>query len=330
MKAVPQVRSSAYLPFVAFLESAGVPVERDPEGALISAVAHRDKEALVPVHLAHAFLERGARLLGHEDFGVLVGTGMRIEELGAFGRNLCRSLTLHDALNKFPSQYSLYSSAERIWWVRENDVAYFLHSYTFETGHGSCYARHCALLLMRDLIRLSAGPLWQPELLLTTEPGDTSLLRDAFGDPVIRRSKVSGIAFPASLLSIPLDQDRRKRLERIDPDAFDGTIPSDDFVGSLCQVIATLMPEGKCSLDQAAPTLGMHPRTLQRRLSKVGQDYSAILSQVRFEKALRLMADPTLRICDIALELGFQDASNFSRSFRKWTGTRPTAFRRSN
>jgi AraC-like DNA-binding protein len=72
----------------------------------------------------------------------------------------------------------------------------------------------------------------------------------------------------------------------------------------------------------------MHPRTLQRKLSALGQDYSELLSQIRYEKTLLLMQDPDFRIFDIALELGFQDASNFSRSFRQWTGVTPTEFRK--
>ncbi|MCG6858361.1 MAG: helix-turn-helix transcriptional regulator [Salaquimonas sp.] len=87
------------------------------------------------------------------------------------------------------------------------------------------------------------------------------------------------------------------------------------------------MTEGQCGLEQVARALGLHPRTLQRRLAASGQDYSEILAQARFEKALRLMDDPTLRIFDIALELGFLDTSNFSRSFRLWTGVTPSIFR---
>ncbi len=329
MTPVPQVRGSAYLPFVEFLETAGVAVDRCIEGELVPAIVHRDGEALVPVHLAHDFLERGAGRLGAADFGILVGRQFGIEKLGAFGRSLCRSLTLHDALNKVHSTFSLYSSAEKVWWTRETtETAFFLHSYIHKTEAGSRYARHCALLLMRDVIRLAAGPRWQPEIVLSLNPDDFSLLSEEFCEPEIRQSKVSGFSFPASLLSVPLHWRDGRRLDARDTEAIDAASPSADFLGSLRQVIATLLPEGQCGLEQVAQALGMHPRTLQRRLSALGQDYSDLLSQIRFEKTLRLMADPDRRVFDIALELGFQDASNFSRSFRHWTGVTPTQFRK--
>jgi AraC-like DNA-binding protein len=52
------------------------------------------------------------------------------------------------------------------------------------------------------------------------------------------------------------------------------------------------------------------------------------LTEVRFETALRLMSDPTLRVIDVAYELGYTDASNFTRAFRSWTGLTPLEFRR--
>ena len=114
----PQVRGSAYFPFVQFMERLGAPYERKMENGLVPALIHKDQEALVPVYLAHSFLESCARNTGVPNFGFIVGGEARIENLGAFGRNLVRSLTLHDALNKIRAQFFLYSSAERLWWIR--------------------------------------------------------------------------------------------------------------------------------------------------------------------------------------------------------------------
>jgi len=65
----PQVRGSAYLPFVQFMERLGAPYERKMEMGLVPALVHKDQEALVPVYLAHSFLERCARATGQLNFG---------------------------------------------------------------------------------------------------------------------------------------------------------------------------------------------------------------------------------------------------------------------
>jgi AraC family transcriptional regulator len=49
----------------------------------------------------------------------------------------------------------------------------------------------------------------------------------------------------------------------------------------------------------------------------------------RAERAKRLLANPTLSITDIALDLGFPEASTFSTTFRKLVGRTPTDYRRS-
>ena len=95
MTPAPQVRSSAYFPFVQFMEDIGAPVERGLEEALVPAIVRRDPETLVPVHLAHAFLERNARAIGLPDFGFVVGQNARIcrDRLGSFGSKSVSALS---------------------------------------------------------------------------------------------------------------------------------------------------------------------------------------------------------------------------------------------
>lgn len=184
---VPQVRAGAYLPFVEFMERLGAPYERDLERELIPAVIHRNPEALVPVHLAHSFLARSARCAGITSLGYIVGHGVRIEDLGAFGRSLVRSLTLHDALGKLRSQFPFYGSAEQIWWAFLGPNIQFLHRQVHETGPGGRDAQQCALLLMRDVVRLAAGRDWQPgEVLVTAD-------HDVRGTPVLEGNNLSYI-----------------------------------------------------------------------------------------------------------------------------------------
>ena len=66
----PQVRTSAYLPFVQFMEGLGAPYERGMDDRLVATVMNRDQEALVPVDLAHSFLAKSARSTGIPNLGL--------------------------------------------------------------------------------------------------------------------------------------------------------------------------------------------------------------------------------------------------------------------
>lgn len=67
---------------------------------------------------------------------------------------------------------------------------------------------------------------------------------------------------------------------------------------------------------------------LSKLLNKeTGQNFSEILNGVRIEKAKELMKDPSLRIGDIAIEVGFLDLPHFSRVFKKLNGMSANEYR---
>jgi len=53
-----------------------------------------------------------------------------------------------------------------------------------------------------------------------------------------------------------------------------------------------------------------------------------LVDEARFQAASRLLRDPSIRIIDISVELGYKDSANFTRAFRRWAGVPPLAFRR--
>ena len=52
------------------------------------------------------------------------------------------------------------------------------------------------------------------------------------------------------------------------------------------------------------------------------------LTRLRVERAQQLLADPKLPVTHVALAVGYETPSSFAASFRKVTGTTPTAYRR--
>ncbi len=324
MTPVPQVRASAYLPFVEFAEKHGARCDRAIDDELLPAVVRRDEEALVPMHLAHAFLAKTARSAGVANLGYAVADQARIEGLGDFGRSLARSLTLHDALGKLRRQFADYSSAEQIWPTRSGAKVLFLHRHVYDTGPGRREAQQCALLLMRDLIRHVAGPDWQPGEVLITPDHDVPATQEAFETNNVRQTASCGFAFPAEFLSQPFE---RFRAENRDLTAFEASVPGAGFVRSVKETIAALIVEGRCHLSVLAEVLGTHPRTLQRNLSECHHQYSDILAEVRFEAATKLLEDPHRKVIEIAFDLGYTDPANFTRAFRQWTGISPSDFR---
>lgn len=87
------------------------------------------------------------------------------------------------------------------------------------------------------------------------------------------------------------------------------------------------MPERKSRIGSVATVIGMSVRTLQRRLAETGVTYSDLVDEVRLASALALIDDRSIRLCEISRKLGYADAANFDRAFRRWTGFSPSQVR---
>lgn len=67
---------------------------------------------------------------------------------------------------------------------------------------------------------------------------------------------------------------------------------------------------------------------LSKLLNKyTNQNFSEILNNVRMEQAKKLLENPSLRIGDIAEEVGFLDMAHFSRVFKKQVGVSANEYR---
>ena len=91
--------------------------------------------------------------------------------------------------------------------------------------------------------------------------------------------------------------------------------------------IVSLMRGEEPALTVVADRLAMGVRTLQLHLKEEGTTYQQLLADVRRDLAVKHLREPTFSTTDIAYLLGFAEPSVFFRSFKKWTGQTPGAFR---
>jgi AraC-like DNA-binding protein len=87
---------------------------------------------------------------------------------------------------------------------------------------------------------------------------------------------------------------------------------------------------GSAPVDIAAVArlLQMHPRTLQRRLSREGAGFEDILDSVRRNAAHRLITGTAIPFTQITAMVGLTEQSALSRAVRRWFGVSPRDLRR--
>lgn len=81
------------------------------------------------------------------------------------------------------------------------------------------------------------------------------------------------------------------------------------------------------SQQELASRLHMSTRTLHRQLRREGLSYRRLYAAEQHRRAARLLANPSLNLTRIAVELGYSDVSNFIRAFRSQAGMSPAEFR---
>jgi AraC-like DNA-binding protein len=82
------------------------------------------------------------------------------------------------------------------------------------------------------------------------------------------------------------------------------------------------------TIDEVAAAAGCTRQTLYRRLRALGTSFEEIRADLLRRRALHLIQTERLSIKEVSYQLGFSEASAFSRAFKRWTGMCPNAARR--
>lgn len=331
MITIPLVRASVVLPFVKFLDQIGAPTEYLLQKAHLPVGAFDNTENLMPLNQSFAFAELSACSEGVENLGILVGQQTQLAQLGEFGAVVSQSLTLHDLLGKLIQLHNTLVTGEKIWFTADGNYLWLHHQYTVP-HHIQTYQAQCfSVMVYLNVIRLGAEHYWQPDQLYLVGGKNKAFLDlDRLSNTAIHFDQPNNaIRFSRDLLSKPLNHFIKPSLSDRAEATLQLTALPTDFTDSLRQLIRLLLPEGYPSLTIAAEAAGVSTRTLQRRLEDNNLNFSQVVEQVRFEQAVHLLQDPTHQLIDIAFELGYSDAANFTRAFKRWTGVSPTQFRQS-
>lgn len=332
MEPIPLVRASVVLPFTQFLDQIGAPTEKLLQKAHLPIGSLDSPENLVPLNQCFDLVELAARSQGIEHLGVLVGEQTHLSDLGNFGAIVLQSLTLHDLIRKVIQFHCTLLNGEKIWFTEDGEYLWLHHQYTVPRHIKTYQGQSFSLLMYINIIRLGGGLHWQPDRLHIQSGKNTALLAaKSFSNTQISFNQSShAFRFPQAFLSQPLMRDRSalSAESSLDTNQLTSTAPATSFRDSLYQLLQVLLPQGEFNLNIAAEASGCSVRTFQRRLEEYNLNYSQLVDQVRFEQAVKLLQDPTRPLIEIAFDLGYSDAANFTRAFKRWTSVSPREFRR--
>jgi AraC-like DNA-binding protein len=99
------------------------------------------------------------------------------------------------------------------------------------------------------------------------------------------------------------------------------------FSDAVHREIIRLFDDGHPTLELVAANLCVSTRSLRRLLKEEGRSFQQVKQDALHKKASQLLALTNLPLREISYQLGYTEASTFSRAFRNWTGTTPQQYR---
>lgn len=305
-----------------------VPADALLRGLPVELEALRDPATRVPIAVCAEIVERARRLTGEPALALYVGWQMRLSSHGFLGFAAMTAATVREAIDLAVRFATTRTTAVGLSCYVEGDTASLVIEERAPLGPLREFA---VLSLAVGLWQLGQGLTGRtlagaaecafpaPDYIAKV-PFAASLIR--FGQPANR------LVFAATLLDTPLKtaDPVALQLARAQCERELAAVVDAGFPGRVRAAI-TRRQDGVPSLAEVARELHVSTRTLKRKLADRETTFSAILDDVRRQRALLLLENRALSIGEIATRLGYSEVPNFTRAFRKWTGKTPAAYR---
>ena len=263
---------------------------------------------------------------------------MHLDVTGPVGRAARLAPDVGTALHTFTLYLHLHDGGAVPYLWSNGNQALFGYSLHCPDVVGTEHIYDGALAIAQNIIRDLAGPRWRATevRLFRDPPNDLAPFRAQFCRRIRFAAPQAVVVFPEADLNRPcVDADANRyaaalrELESLDV-AFGGGLAN-----KVRRLLMRLMVTGACltkpALDRAAiaDLLGLHPRSLNRRLRAEEATFAGLLAESRYVIARELLRDTRLPIDAIAGLLGYAETASFGHAFRRWSGMTATAWRSS-
>lgn len=313
------------------MERQGLDAGRAFEMAGLGLSNERDADARYPLSNMTRLWRAAAELSGDPAIGLKVAGQVQPASLHALGLVLLASETLGDVFQRLERYSRVVTDGVKIRVQRSDQQVTIRYDIP---PHGVPIAPEAldALIGMgAKLARMLSQKDVDPVKVDLTRPRPTDVrpYREWFRAPIEFAASQNALHYSPGIMTEPLpaanpvlvrvnEQIVVGYLSRIDRDRISQRVRSE-----ILERLNASVPK----LTEIATLMNMSPRGLQRRLHAEQTSYKAILDQVRQRLAEEYLQRSSHSLGDITYMLGFDDQSNFTRAFKRWTGTTPRQYR---
>ncbi|MBV1686445.1 AraC family transcriptional regulator [Novosphingobium sp. G106] len=327
------VRSDVLLNYDALVRSLGGDAEAIMRTVGISSSLLAEPNAVIPFRAVAQLLERSAAVLDCDDFGLRLASiqgGAKV--LGPLEVVMRNSQSLGAAYRYCADHVHAYSDATRIslQQLPHGTMSFLRFDILIPKLPYQRQAVEQAMLLAQEAAKMiTSGRTRAREVWFLHEAAlPASMYQKYFGTTVRFCQGKNGLVFENGDLALPL-QERDPQLLEMAKFFIDARFPTylPQFSVRVRNMIEQTLASGDCCNANVATQLGMHPRTMQRRLREEGSCFESIKEEVRRDSALRYLTQTRMPLMRVAEMLGYSETSVLSRSCFRWFGASPRRVR---
>ena len=173
----------------------------------------------------------------------------------------------------------------------------------------------------------------QPALVLVPHPrlGPASSYAQTFGCECRFNQPLAAVRLASKALATPLPG-RDALLQQMAQHYIDKNFREPDqlFTNHVRSLLRKYLDVGLAGQAEIGQLLGVHPKTLQRRLQSEGVSFQDLLDEVRRDRFVELLArKEAFNLAQLALLTGYSEQAALTRSCKRWFGRTPTEMRKS-
>jgi len=320
---------------VARLESAGVPLAPLLQRVGLTPELIADPEERLSVQSQIRLLDEAAIALKDDCLGFTLACDFDPREIGLLYYVMASSQTLGDALKRL-ARYSKVTNESLMVGYREGNSLIINLSYSGVPRHSDRHQIEFCMFGVLRICRLLAGQNIVPQhfSIAHHRSGSTSEMARFVGTNVEFGADTDELALKLDARDLPFIHSdpylNDLLLKYCEAALADRRGDKSHLRTRVENAISPLLPHGRVRVEDVARSLGMSERTLARKLSDEGLNFTEILQQLRRDLAVRYLDDRMLHVSKIAWLLGFHEVSAFTHAFRRWTGKTPSQMRAAN
>jgi AraC-like DNA-binding protein len=289
-------------------------------------------EARLPYASGLGLIERAASLVGDPSYGLRLGASRDTRDLGLLGFLALNSPTLMDAITNMERYYKVVREGGELKVERDGAQVAIRFRPADPALRGfrqnSYFVAATVVRACRDLTRQAISPI---RVEFAREEPEAKVEHAAIlGCPVKFGAEWTTLIYAEETTCLPVKGADAKLLQILELacQKIVGPIPEmQDLVHEVRQLIVERLPRGSANIDAIAEELAMSSKTLERRLAKSNESFSALLDGTRYKAAKHYLEETDMPLSQVAYMAGYTESAALVRAFRRWTGATPMQFR---